>query len=189
MDRLIGNIFMFGGNFAITDTLSCEGQILSIADNTALFSIIGTSFGGDGQTTFALPNLKRRCPIGAGRYSGQDDGQFDYQVGSSGGQEMVSLLTSNLPAHDHDKKIQAAINTGGSATTATVQGSLPANTNTTTSTLLYSATAGAGLMAPMDLNLAPTTLVTGNSMAHGNMQPYLTVNFLIVITGIFPSRN
>lgn len=182
---------MFGGNFAIRNSYSCEGQLLSIAQYTALFSIIGTSFGGDGQTTFALPNLKRRCPIGAGTFQDQDpNGQVSYMVGENGGQEMVSLDTLSLPAHDHGKKIRAAINTGGAATTATAQGSLPADTtNNIGATTLYALSPGTELMGPMELKLDPVTQTSGSSIPHSNMQPYQTTNFLIVVAGIFPSRN
>lgn len=182
---------MFAGSFPMSENFSCNGQLLPITEFTALFSIIGTSFGGNGQTTFALPDFRRRCPIGAGSFQDLDPTeQVFYTVGETGGQEMVNLDTLSLPAHDHGKKIQAAIKTGGTATTATAQGSLPADTtNNTVPTALYASAAGPGLMAPMELKLNPTTQISGNSIPHPNMQPYQTTNFLIAISGIFPSRN
>lgn len=188
--KFLGNIMMFAGNFEIKDNAFCNGQLISIAQNTALFSILGTNFGGNGTSTFALPDLRKRCPIGAGIYLDPDTNELiNYPLGQAGGLEMVSLSISTLPAHDHDKKIQAAISSGGAATTSTAQGSLPADTIFSSSTSLYSTTAGAGLMAPMSLNLNPNTQNTGDSLPHSNMQPFQTLNFIVALRGVFPSRN
>lgn len=184
--KFLGNIMMFAGNFEIKDNAFCNGQLISIAQNTALFSILGTNYGGNGTSTFALPDLRKRCPIGAGIYLDPDTNeQINYSLGQTGGLETVSLSVLTLPAHDHDKKIQAAISSGGAATTSSAQGSLPASSSTS----LYSTTAGPELMAPMSLNLNPNTQNTGSSAPHSNMQPFQTLNFIIALRGIFPSRN
>src|SRR5262245_42833413 len=109
MDSFIGSIILFAGNFAPRGWAFCQGQILSIAQNTALFSILGTTYGGNGQTTFALPDLRGRVPIG----TGQGPGLSNIDLGEQSGSENVTLLASNMPPHTHDY-IPAASQTGSS---------------------------------------------------------------------------
>jgi len=173
----LGGIFMFAGNFAMYGTALCNGQILPIQQNTALFSLLGTTYGGNGTTNFALPNLIGRCPIMPNN---------DHVLGETGGAESTTLLQSDVPSHNHGGVIQAAMGTGGAAVTANPIGSLPA---TTVSTALYSGQADSGFMSPMVTNFSPRTEFTGGGLPHNNMQPYLAVTFVIATAGIFPARN
>jgi microcystin-dependent protein len=168
-EPFIGEIVMFAGNFAPRGWAFCSGQILSIAQNTALFSILGTTYGGNGQTTFALPNLQGRVPI----HPGQGAGLSPYVLGQQGGTENVTLLTTQMPQHTHTVACS-----GDDAALG-----LPAgNYLATTSSNVYASTAGAFM------NNATINPVGGNQ-PHVNLQPYLCVNFLIALVGIFPSRN
>lgn len=176
-DPFLGGIFMFAGYFAMRGTALCNGQTLAISSNTALFSLLGTTYGGNGQTTFALPNLIGRCPIMPGN---------NHNLGETGGAESITLLQRGMPSHNHGGVIQAAMGTGGAAVTANPIGSLPA---TTVSTALYSGQADSGFMSPMATNFSPRTEFTGGGQPHNNMQPYLAVTFVIAISGIFPARN
>lgn len=140
----------------------CNGQVLSIAQNQALFSILGTTYGGNGVTTFALPNLQGRVPIGAGN---------GVQLGEAAGSPQVTLITTQLPAHNHALLASSA----AGAEDPTDRGPAAAK-----------AYGPATALAPLDSSaLAPA----GGSQPHGNMQPYLTINYLIALTGIFPSRS
>jgi microcystin-dependent protein len=161
---------MFAGNFAIRGWAMCNGQILNISTNTALFAILGTTYGGNGQTTFALPNLQGRVPV----HQGQGLGLSPYQLGQSAGSENVTLLSAQMPQHTHI--INA--NTGGNQAS-------PANNfpgNEATPIKIYAA-GGSVTMNPNVASLA------GGNQPHGNIQPYLAVTFLIALQGIFPSRN
>lgn len=173
----MGGIYMFSGSFQIANTLLCDGRILPIQPYSVLFSIIGTTYGGNGTTTFSLPDLRGTLPIGMGN---------NYTPGSQQGSELVPLIAQNLPAHNHGGSISAAIGTGGPAVTATTINSLP---GTTTGTDLYTATPGVKFMSPMTNNLNNQTQIAGDGIPHNNMQPYLSVNFLIATSGVFPSRN
>ncbi|ATP57436.1 phage tail protein [Pedobacter ginsengisoli] len=174
-DPFIGGIFMFAGNFAMRGTAVCNGQLLPIQQNTALFSILGTTYGGNGQSTFALPNLMGRCPIMPGN---------NHDLGETGGSPSVTLISTEMPSHNHG--VQAAIGTGGAAATANPIGALP---GTTTSTPLYSDQAGTGFMSPLTTNFSSQTQPTGGNQPHNNLQPYLVVTFVIAMQGIFPARN
>ncbi|HYN14462.1 MAG TPA: tail fiber protein [Terriglobales bacterium] len=163
----IGEIRMFGGNFAPQGWMFCEGQLLAIADNDALFNLIGTTFGGDGQTTFALPDLRGRIPLHA------DGGNFPFA--QSGGVETVTLTVQQLPGHSH-----AAIGVSGSANGVTT----PKN-NTwggVTASNPYTDQAPDSTMNPGSIGIA------GGSQPHNNFMPYLCVNFIISLFGIFPSQ-
>ncbi len=171
MEPFIGQIIMFGGNFAPRGWALCDGQLLPISSNSALFSILGTTYGGDGRTTFALPDLRSRVAI----HPGRGPGLSDYRLGAKGGAENVTLTTAQIPAHNH--AIQAA-NTGGD------------DTNPTTAN-------GFGV-APDDLYIetAPGTTMqngimtqTGGGQSHTNIQPFLSVNFIIALQGVYPSRS
>ena len=166
----LGEIRMFAGNFAPTGWQFCNGQLLSIAQNTALFSLLGTTYGGNGITTFGLPDLRGRVPV----HFGLGPGLTDVALGQVRGTENTSILVSNLPAHTHS----ISANTSAGTT------SVPTNAiNADTSTLDKEYTTNAA-----NTTMSPTGS-TGDSQPINNMQPYLGINFIIATQGIFPSRN
>ena len=164
----LGQISLFGFNFAPRGWAFCQGQILSIAQNTALFSLLGTTYGGNGQTTFALPDLRGRVPVG----QGQGPGLPNVSLGEVSGEPTHTLISTEIPAHSHT--LYAFSTTG----TETVPANgVPANTQGSVNATADTAFATAAV--------APA----GGSQPHNNMQPYLGLNFSIAIEGIFPSRN
>ena len=169
----IGEIKMFGFNFAPRGYAQCNGQALGIAQNTALFSILGTTYGGNGTTNFALPNLQGQVPIGAGL----GPGLSSRTLGETGGVSTHTLIASELPAHTHPLSVVAVAD--GVADRANARGNVlakPADSS-------YTA-------AAVDASMATAAVsVSGGSNAHNNMQPYLTINFSIALTGVYPSRN
>ena len=170
-DPFIGEVRMFSGNFAPLGFAFCDGQLMSIAQNTALFALIGTTYGGDGQQTFALPDLRSRIPIGMG----QGPGMGNRNMGEVVGRETVTLLATQIPDHAHRQSASssAALATAG-------PGGTPAPSATTS---FY----GNGAA---DTPLAATAVAAaGGSQPHNNMAPFLAVNFIIALEGIFPSRN
>lgn len=171
-DQYLGEIRMFAGNFAPYGWALCNGQTLSISQNTALFSLIGTYYGGDGVTTFALPNLQSRAPI----HQGQGVGLSPYVVGQNGGFESVTLGTGQIPQHNH----LVATNNGPGNNIH------PANAilASTTSDKPYTSAASDG----STLNTNAVSF-TGSSQPHANIQPYLCITFIIALQGIYPSRN
>lgn len=177
VDPTIGQIIMFAGNFAPSGWMLCNGQLLSIADNTALYALIGTTYGGDGQTTFALPDLRGCLPV----HQGTGPGLSTVFMGEVAGVEQVTLTSNQLPSHIHSLVSLSATNAAplGNATHVSPAGKSLA----TGQTKAYSTTAPS---AP--LNAASLT-ATGGNQAHDNMMPYLCVNFIIALIGIFPSRN
>lgn len=166
----IGEIRMFGGNFPPRGWALCSGQVLSIAQNTALFSLLGTTYGGDGVNTFALPNLQSRVPI----HQGQSPGTSNYIIGQTGGVETEMLTVPQIPAHTHPAQASSA-GSGSSDPTNNFWASSPA-------TKQYSP----GTNAPM---ASGAMGVTGGNQPHDNMVPFLAINFIIALFGIFPSRN
>jgi len=173
----IGQIMMTGFSWAPKYFAQCNGQLLGVSQNQALFSLLGTVYGGDGRTTFQLPNLQGRTPVGAG--PGQvSNGLQPYPFGTIAGAEQVTLDLNTMPAHDH--LIAAATANGNQRAAA---GNIRASTETT-ATALYSPASGANVV------LAPETMSTaGGNQPHANMQPYSVINFNIALQGIFPSRN
>ncbi len=165
MEPFLGEIRMAGFGFAPRGWALCNGQLLPIAQNQALFSILGTTYGGDGRTTFALPDLRSRLPIHAG----------NFPLGTHNGEEGHVLSSAELPPHLH----QAIANTDANSAD---QSGPTANRWAAGGQPAYAA-AGNGSMAPAAVG------TTGNSQAHDNMSPYLVVNFIIALQGIFPSRN
>ena len=172
-EPFIGEIRMFGGNFAPTGWALCDGQLAQIADNNALFALLGTIYGGDGRTTFGLPDLRGRIPI----HMGPGPGLTDRRIGVKGGQETVTVLTSQLPAHTHAMGASSQAGTASSPAAA-----VPAAVGLTAQ---YS-TAGASAGNEMD---ATAVSSAGGDQAHNNVQPFQCVNFIIALTGIFPSRS
>jgi microcystin-dependent protein len=165
-EPFLGEIRMVGFNFAPQGWALCNGQILSIAQNTALFSLVGTFYGGDGVQTFALPDLRSRIPVHQG--SG-------FVIGQPGGVENVTLTQAQIPSHAHS----AQCNTGATQTTTSPAGAVWLNYNQNQyTTQATPATMNAGAVAN-----------AGGNQPHNNLMPYLAVNFVIALTGIFPSRN
>ena len=170
-EGFIGEIRMFAGNFAPKDWAFCQGQLLSISQNTALFSILGTTYGGDGRVTFALPNLSGRVPVGVG----QGAGLTNRQLGEMSGTETVTLTTAQMPAHSHTVN---AVTADGNQNLPT--NNLPANTKTLDKE--YSD-------ANANTTMNPTMIgVSGGSQPFGVMQPSLGMNYIICVNGIYPSR-
>ena len=169
MDPYIGEIRMFGGNFAPNGWALCNGQTLSIAYYSGLFSLIGTTYGGDGITNFALPDLRSRIPIHKGNFAGTV-----YQLGEAAGAEVVTLTTQQIPAHTHT--LQAGVNGEYNAPAGHVWASWPGRQYTDASTGLQ----------PLS---AEALSASGGGQPHNNMPPFLVVNFIIALEGIYPSRS
>ena len=172
MEAFIGSIIMFGGNFAPRGWALCNGQILSISQNTALFSILGTTYGGDGVQTFALPNLQSRMPM----HAGNGPGLSPRTLGQTGGAETTTLTINNLPAHNH--LINVKSDTGNSNT--------PTNNNPAGDA---DATATPFANKADSTMAASTVSMTGGSQPVSTESPFLVVNFIIALEGIYPSRN
>lgn len=167
----IGEIAMFGGNFAPRGWALADGQILSISSNSALFSIFGTTYGGDGRTTFALPDLRGRAPI----HAGTGPGLSPRRLGSRGGSETNTLSIAQLPAHSH------ALNaTTDRANTSNPTGTLLGNTGR--DDIYVSAAPGTALSSA-------SISATGGGSSVNNMQPYQAINYIVCLVGVFPSRS
>lgn len=166
----IGEITMYSFQFAPQGWAACNGQLLAIAQNQALFAILGTTFGGNGTTNFALPNLQSRVPL----HWGTGVGLPNVNLGQAGGTETHTLLTTEMPTHTH----QATANSG-----ATNAGPAVNNNWCTEASNAYTVNAPTGSMNGTAVGN------TGGNQPHNNIQPYLTVNFCIALVGIFPSRN
>lgn len=185
MEGTIGEIRSFGGNFAPMAWALCQGQLMSIAQNTALFSILGTTYGGDGQSTFALPNLCGRVPVG----EGSGPGLPTMTLGESAGSPNVTLTTNQMPQHNHSASAPTATAPAASAsTTATPSASLAQGPATLGAAVSKSFGTPNSNLAPPTIG-APTIGLAGGSQPHNNMQPYLGMNFIICLEGIYPSRN
>jgi microcystin-dependent protein len=165
----IGEIRMFGGNFPPSGWAFCNGQEIPIAENDALFTLIGTTYGGDGQSTFRLPDLQGRAPI----HQGTGPGLGTYTIGENAGVESVTLTTQQIPTHTHTW--QASTGGGTSNTPANnVTGSPPV-------AKLYRTGTPSDPMSPKVIQPA------GGSQPHENLQPYLTISFIISLYGVFPT--
>jgi microcystin-dependent protein len=167
----IGQIIMFGGNFAPSGWAFCNGQLLSIAQNDVLFTLIGTTYGGDGQNTFALPDLRGRVPINQGLLQGGGN----YVIGQVSGTETVTLIATQLPMHTH----LASCNSGNGSSAN------PAGNFWAATPAFLQYVNGA---ANTNLNVVAVAS-SGSNQLHDNVIPYLTVNYVIALVGIFPSRN
>lgn len=170
-EPFIGEIKIFAGNFAPRGWAFCQGQIVAISKNTALFSLLGTTYGGDGQTTFALPDLRGRAPM----HYGQGPGLSNRSLGEVTGAESVTLLAAQIPAHGHQPQASTA-----AVSAAYGPGSAP---GTSTTTNFYGAGTPQVAIAPQAVDAA------GGGQPHDNMAPYLAMSFIIALEGIFPSRN
>jgi len=170
-DPFVAEIRIFPFNFAPKGWAWCDGQLLPISQNTALFSLLGTTYGGDGKSTFALPNMQGNAPI----HAGQGPGLSLYDLGQQGGSQTVTLLASEIPAHTHVLR--------ASSDPADVQQPSPARS------LARSAPGFAYFAGTPNATLAPDALApAGGDQPHNNMMPYLTYFFNIALQGVFPPR-
>lgn len=167
----VGEIRMFAGNFPPVGWMFCDGQLLPISENETLFQLIGTTFGGDGESTFALPNLQSRIPIHMGTGGGGT-----YQLAETGGAESITLTTQQIPAHTHPLLVSTDPGLGTNPAGAVLGALSPVS--------IYKAN-----IAPpgVAMNASSVTPV-GGSQPHENMQPFLAINFIISLFGIFPSQ-
>lgn len=173
MESFIGQIRLAGFNFAPVAYMPCDGRLLPISQYDALFALLGTTYGGDGVSTFGLPDLRGRAPL----HYGTGPGQPPYVLGQVAGSETVTLTGQQLPVHSHPA------GAGGTGNTASPANALPGVT--TTGNERYAAN-GSGTAAPM----APSAVgPAGGNQPHENMMPFQVVNFFICVEGIFPSRN
>ncbi|MEZ4778780.1 MAG: tail fiber protein [Flavobacteriaceae bacterium] len=179
MEPFIGQIQPFGFNFAPQGWALCNGQLLSIAQNSALFSLLGTTYGGDGQTTFALPDLRGRIPL----HFGSGPGLPTYQMGQRAGSYQITLNTSNLPTHNHG----LVVSSGNASQTAATAGASIA-TPGTLSGRTFTATNGFNTSTPDTVLNAASIANNGGNQAFNSMNPYIVINWCIAIFGIFPSR-
>jgi microcystin-dependent protein len=173
MDPFIGEIRMFAGNFAPRGWAYCDGQLLSISQNDALFSLLGTTYGGDGRTTFGLPEMRGRVPL----HMGQGPGLSSRPIGQKSGQERVVLSQNNLPAHTH------TVAAGGAANDKDPSGAV----------LGVPASPAYALEGhTMEMNrraIGPAGSGTGAPWNHDNVQPFQCIHYIIALVGIYPSRN
>jgi microcystin-dependent protein len=170
----VAEIRIFGFNFAPTGWALCDGQLMPISQNTALFSLLGTMYGGDGKSTFALPNLQGSAPM----QQGQGSGLSQRFQGETGGEENVTLLTTEMPSHSHSAN---AFSGGGSATDPT--DNVWASAQVLRQGQNLYGPAGGATMNPLALSIA------GSSFPHNNLMPYLVLNFCIALQGVFPARS
>lgn len=174
-DQFVAEIRIFPFNFAPTGWAQCNGQLLPISQNTALFSLLGTFYGGDGKSTFALPDLQDAAAM----FWGQGSGLSQRFIGEQNGSQTVTLLTSELPAHVHTVNAKVA---GGSANPANL---VWGTSNAGKVAALFYAPAAA---SPVNLNPGALS-IAGGSLPHNNMPPYLTLNYCIALQGTFPPRS
>jgi len=171
-DPFVAEIKIFAGNFAPRGWSFCEGQLLPISQNTALFSLIGTTYGGDGRTTTGLPNLKARAPM----HPGNGPGLTNRRLGDTGGVATVTLIQNQLPNHTHATEvIQSNADNDDPSSDRTLANSTPGEA--------YHAKDTAANMAPQAVSNY------GNGQAHNNLQPYLSMYFIIALVGTYPSRS
>ena len=170
----VAEIRIFAGNFAPTGWAQCNGQLMPISQNTALFSLLGTTYGGDGRSTFALPNLQGSAPMQAG----QGPGLSLRDLGETGGEPAVTLLQTEMPAHNHTVSADSGGGSSGDPTNNVWAAAVVARQAEN----LYASGAGA-TMHPLALSTA------GGGLPHNNMPPYLTLTFIIALQGIYPARS
>jgi microcystin-dependent protein len=182
MEGYIAEIRLFAGNFAPRGWAFCQGQILSIAQNTALFSLLGTTYGGNGQTTFALPDLRGRVAVGPG----QGPGLPSINLGEVAGEPTHTLIITEVPAHNHP--VQNTISAYDEGFGGGGDSSVPTNK------VWSSVQSGAPYNSTSNTTMSPgavqtTVGIAGGSQPHNNMQPYMGMNYIICMEGIYPSRN
>jgi microcystin-dependent protein len=190
MDAFLAMIMLWPCNFAPNGWAFCAGQLLSIAQNTALFSLLGTTYGGNGTTNFALPDLQGRVPVGAGNGSGLSP----YVIGETGGTETVTLLTTQIPAHTHALTLTLSISANNAkATDSTPTGSInslaaPYDVSNDNPIAGYNNQAPNTALNVGANPISGTAGLTGGNQPHSNLQPFLALNYCIALVGIYPSR-
>jgi microcystin-dependent protein len=188
-DTFVGQILLLPFNFPPKGFAFCQGQLLPISQNTALFSLLGTIYGGDGRVTFALPNLQGRVPMGFG----QGPGLTDRQQGEVGGADALPLTTAQMPAHSHALTTTSVVPSvqcwSGAGDQATPESNVPA-TESTGVTATYSSLPSNASMRTGNIALSGTATATaaGGGLPHDNRQPYLSLNYCIALQGVFPQR-
>jgi len=184
----IGQIILVGFNFAPTGFLPCDGRLLAINQNQALFALLGTTYGGDGQITFALPNLQGRVPMG----QGQGPGLSPRTIGEVSGSETAPLNTNQIPQHTHTIDTTATTGTiqckTGAGNTRSPAGNVPAG-EAAGVTMLYSSQAADSVMGNLSAGASAPSGPTGSGQPHDNMQPFLVLTYCIAVEGIFPSQS
>lgn len=181
MNPFIGEVIMFGGNFAPRGWAFCEGQLLSISQNTALFSILGTMYGGDGRTTFGLPDLRGRVAI----HEGHGPGLSTYSLGEKGGAPTATLNTTTMPFHNHFAASNADMNVSDEAGEDDPDGNYIGGGQD-----IFSASPSAGNKLADGAATTTTSLTnTGNGQSFDIEQPYLVTKYIIALFGVYPSRN
>ncbi|MBD0381958.1 phage tail protein [Paenibacillus sedimenti] len=174
-EPFVGEIRLFAGNFAPNGWAFCNGQLLPISQNTALFSLLGTFYGGNGKTNFALPNLQGSVAVGAG----QGEGLTERFVGESGGSSSITLLMSELPMHSHTPRAKTA------SSHESPEGAVWSKTAGRRGTPAYASVPG---WPEVTMNMNAVGIAGGN-LPHNNKQPYLGLNYIIALEGIFPPRS
>ena len=188
MDPFLGQIVSFAGNFAPRGWAYCDGQLLAISQYSALFSILGTTYGGDGRSTFALPDLRGRAPVAPGR----GPGLSTRTLGQRGGQEEHTLIIPEMPSHSHISTGTVTASTSEGTTNVPTgnvlaAGKTPIDRSTVVDTNMYTNVGPNTQMAANEVTV--TVGNNGGNLPHNNMQPYLAINFIIALQGVFPSRN
>ena len=197
---ILGSIGLFAGNFAPRGWSFCNGQLLAINSNTALFSILGTTYGGDGRTTFGLPDLRGRVPIHSGNSTGP--GLSSHRLGARGGVERVTLNILEIPSHNHAAAISGALSaipqfsTDAASSEEPAANDVPAASNfgsglnaTKVKSFGSDTNTVQGAPIPVSGNGPVTVGLTGGNQPHTNMQPYVVINYVIALVGTFPSRS
>jgi microcystin-dependent protein len=189
MDPMMATIMMFAGNFAPRQWAFCEGQLIAISSNQALFSLLGTTWGGDGRTTFGLPDMRGRAPVG----KGGGPGLTPRREGQTGGRETVTLTQAEMPLHNHSAAAQ-----GGGLTVQNADANQGSPNSSSYIGKPVSGSGGVGLYTnstgnPVTINggSSPDVTIgnTGGGQSHENMQPFLVVPFIIAVQGLYPPRN
>lgn len=177
-EPFIGQIIMFGGNFAPRGWALCDGTLIAINQNQALFSILGTTYGGDGRTNFALPDLRSRSPV----HAGSGPGLSTIRLGQKGGAETETLSTNNMPSHNHPANLRG-INQSANST------EFSSNALANSSTDMYFSSRGSNTSFVNLQSDSVTVDNTGGGQSFNIRSPYQAVNFIIALVGTFPSRN
>ncbi|WP_299209575.1 tail fiber protein [uncultured Dokdonia sp.] len=180
MNPFIGEIVMFGGNFAPRQWAFCDGQLLAISSNTALFSILGTTYGGDGRTTFALPDLRGRVPI----HPGHGPGLSTYRLGEQGGKEQEVLTIATMPTHNHIAASDTTGHVGDNNNEDEPDGNFVG-----TGQIFSSAAAAGSTLSGAAVTTANTMSNTGSGQGFSIVEPFGTANYIIALFGVYPSRN
>jgi len=171
-EPFVGEIRMFAGNFAPSGWSFCDGQLLAVSQNNALFSLLGTIYGGDGRTTFGLPDMRGRIPV----HAGSGPGLSPVRLGAKAGTESVTLTSNQLPSHKHDVLASSNAGNSGDPTGNASASTAPASSYSTS------------LATPQTMNSAAISSV-GGSRQHSNLMPSICVHFIIALFGIYPTRN